>query len=156
MVSQKLSPSLTGFLLILFLCTLEGLMSLKLNQDLITDFSRVTAIGRLGFTIASEFEGLLIHCSVPAPLIPNLRLPPEPPQSAKSQGKDAARNDGQSSWMSAFWPLPTTSATSKLRGSGKLAGSSRPRRPGLSEDYMLAPETLQRLRADRISSLGVL
>lgn len=43
--SQKLSPSLTGFLLILFLRTPEGLMPLKLNQGLITAFPRVTAIG---------------------------------------------------------------------------------------------------------------
>lgn len=59
--SQKLSPGLTGLLLILLLRTPEGLMLFKLNQGLITAFPRVIAIGGIGSTIASELEGLPIH-----------------------------------------------------------------------------------------------
>lgn len=69
--SQKLSPGLTGLLLILLLRTPEGLMLLKLNQGLITAFPRVIVIGGIGSTIASELEGLPIHYSIPAPLIPD-------------------------------------------------------------------------------------
>lgn len=65
--SQKLSPGLTGLLLILLLRTPEGLMPLKLNQGLITAFPRVIAIGGIGFTIASELGGASDSLVYPSP-----------------------------------------------------------------------------------------
>lgn len=103
---------------------------------LITAFPRATAIGAVGFTIASEFEGLPIHCPIPTSLIP-----------VEASCKQCWTE------LSPPWLLSDPSSTCNLRGSRKLAGLDiRP-----SEDYILAPDlspasrTVERLWVDRTS-----